>query len=58
MYSQLATVWCGFWAGDVVGSYFFDDDTGNAATVNGKRYSNMIMEFLWLALVVVDLDKM
>ena len=35
-------VWCGFWAGGVVGPYFFETDDGIAVTVNGERYRNMI----------------
>ena len=47
LHAQRATVWCGFWAGGVIGPYFFENDGGNAVTVNGVRYRNMITEFLW-----------
>ena len=40
-HAQRATVWCGFWAGGVIGPYFFENDAGNAVTVNGVRYRNM-----------------
>ena len=32
---QRITVWCGFWAGGIIGPYFFEND---AATVNGVQY--------------------
>jgi len=41
LHAQRATVWCGFWAGRVIGPYFFENETGNAVTVNGVRYRNM-----------------
>lgn len=38
MHSQRVTVWCG--------SYFFEDERGNAETVNGDRYRNIISNLL------------
>ncbi|XP_047530402.1 uncharacterized protein LOC125066384 [Vanessa atalanta] len=38
MHPQKVTVWCGFWAGGVIGPYFFENDNGVAVTVNGRRY--------------------
>ena len=35
MHPQRVTVWCGFWAGGIIGPYFFEND---AATVNGVQY--------------------
>ena len=35
LHAQRATVWCGFWAGGVFGPYFFENEAGNAVTVNG-----------------------
>ena len=26
MYPQRVTVWCGFWAGGIIGPYFFEND--------------------------------
>lgn len=46
MHPQRVTVSCGFWAGEVVGPYFFKNDIGNAVTVNCECYRNMITEFL------------
>ncbi|XP_060851646.1 uncharacterized protein LOC132930005 [Rhopalosiphum padi] len=58
MHSQRVTVWCGFWAGGVIGPYFFEDERGNAETVNGYRYRNMISNFLWPILDDMDTEEM
>ena len=42
---QRVTVWCGFWPGGVIGPYFFENETGRAATVNGARYRDTITQF-------------
>ena len=41
MHPQRVIVWCGFWAGGIIGSYFFENEAGQTATVNGAR--NMII---------------
>jgi hypothetical protein len=53
-----AIVWCGFWAGRVMGPYFFENEAGNAVTVNGVHYHNMITEFLWPQLDIMDMEDM
>ncbi|KAL4125925.1 hypothetical protein QTP88_010162 [Uroleucon formosanum] len=58
MHPQRVTVWCGFWAGGVIGPYFFEDERGNAETVNGDRYRNMISNFLWPILDDMDTEEM
>lgn len=58
MYPQRVTVWCEFWAGEVVGPYLFEDDVSNVVRVNGERYRDMITEFLWPVLDGMDLDEM
>ena len=40
----------------MIGPYFFEDGAGNAVTVNGERYRNMITEFLWPQLDGMDLE--
>ena len=44
MHLLRVTVWCGFWAGGVIGPYFFEE-TGRTAIVNGARYRNAITRF-------------
>ena len=58
LHAQRATVWRGFWAGRVIGPYFFENDAGNAVTVNGVHYRNMITEFLWPQLDGMDMEGM
>ena len=33
-------------AGRIIGPYFFEDENGNAVTVNGERYRSMLRNFL------------
>ena len=47
MHPQRTTVWCGFWAGGVIGPYFFENDEGAAVTVNGDRYRNMLCDWFF-----------
>ena len=46
------TVWCGVWAGDIIGPYFFRDDQDRHFTVNGNR--SMITEYFWHQLNDMD----
>ena len=45
MHPQRVTVWCGFWEGGIIGPYFFENEAGQVATVNGARYRDMITQF-------------
>lgn len=58
MHPQRVTVWCAFWAEGVIGPFFFEDERGQAVTVNGERYRNMITDFLWPNLENVDLTEL
>ena len=58
MHPQKVTVWCGFWAGGVIGPYFFENDVGEAITVTGERYRRMITDFFWPKLDDIHLDDM
>ena len=50
------TVWCGFWAGGIIGPYLFENEAGAAVSVNGLRYRTMINDFLWPELEDMDAD--
>ncbi|GFW20982.1 DUF4817 domain-containing protein [Trichonephila clavipes] len=39
------TGWFALWAGGIIGPYFFKNDEGHNATVNGDRYRAMITNF-------------
>lgn len=45
LHPEKCTVWCGLWAGGIIGPYFFKDDNGRNVTVNGERYRVMIGDF-------------
>ena len=32
------TVWCGFWSRGIIVAFFFENEQGEAVTVNGDRY--------------------
>ena len=49
------SVWCGFWAG---GPYFFENEAGQAATVNAARYLDMITQFFLPNLDNIDVTNM
>lgn len=58
MHPQKVTVWCGFWAGGIIGPYFFENDVGEAITVNGERYRTMITDFFFPKMNDMDVDDM
>lgn len=35
-------MWCDFWAGGVIGPFFFEDDESVTVTVNGEGYRHML----------------
>ena len=41
------TVWCGFWFRGIIGPVFFENEPGEAVTVNGDRYRAMLKKFLF-----------
>ena len=58
LHPQKVTVWCGFWSGGLIGPYFFENETGQAVTVNGARYRTMITNFLFDELEHIDVQNM
>ena len=58
MHPEKATVWCGLWAGGIIGPYFFKDDANRSVTVNGERYRAMITNFFLPEMEVLDLHDM
>ena len=39
-HSKRVTVWCGFYSGGIIGSFFFENELGEAVKVNGDRWTN------------------
>ncbi|EFN87925.1 hypothetical protein EAI_17175, partial [Harpegnathos saltator] len=58
MHPQRVIVWCGFWAGGIIGPFFFENAAGQAITVNGARYRDMIIQFFVSKLQDMDVDDM
>ena len=46
LHTAKVTVWCGITSSRIIGPYFFEDDNGDAISVNGHRYRQMIQEYL------------
>ena len=46
----------GFWSRGIIGPFFFQNEQGEAATVNGDRYRAMLNEFLFIKIEVEDID--
>ena len=42
LYPQRVTVWCGFWAGGIIGPHFNENEAAAAVSVNGLRYRTII----------------
>lgn len=51
------SVWCGIRFGGIR-TFFFGNKSGNAVTINGKRYRNTLQKFFWHQLKDVKLDVM
>ena len=51
------TVWCGFWSRGIIGPFFFENEQGEAVTVNGDSYRSMLKEFLFTRIEEEDIDN-
>ena len=40
-------VWCGFWSRGIIRAFFFENEQGQAITVNGDRYGAILNEYLF-----------
>ena len=58
MHPEKATVWCGLWAGGIIGPYFFKDTANRNITVNGERYREMLSKFLLPKVQELNLHNM
>ena len=56
LYPEKTTVWCGLWAGGIIGPYFFKNDDGRHVTVNAARYRALISNFLLPEIEARNLD--
>ena len=51
------TVWCGFWFRGIIGSFFFENEQGEAVRVNGDHYRAMWNEFLFTKIEEEDIGN-
>ena len=56
MHPQRVTVWGGFWPCGIIGPFFFENEQGNAVTVNGDRYRTMLSDSLLPKIEEDDID--
>ena len=54
MHPEKVTVWCGFWAGGIIGPYFLKDARNRNVTMSGERYREMISNFFLSKMQVFD----
>ncbi|CAK9827661.1 hypothetical protein ANTRET_LOCUS5336 [Anthophora retusa] len=58
MHSQRVTAWSGFWAGGIIGPFFFENAADQTITVNNARYCDMIIQFFVSKLQDMVVDDM
>ena len=51
------TVWCGYWSRGIIGQFFFENEQGEAVTVNGEHYRAMLNEFLFTKIEEEDIGN-
>ena len=56
-HSKRVTVWCGFWSRSIIGSFFFENEQGEAVTVNGDCYRAILNEFLFTKIEEEDIGN-
>ena len=47
MHPKRVTDWCRFWSRGIIERFFFENEQGEAVTVNGDRYWATLNEFLF-----------
>ena len=57
-HTKRVTVWCGFWFRGIIGPFLFQNEQGEAVTVNGDRYRAFLLnEFLLIKSEEVDIGN-
>ena len=54
---KLVTFWCGFWFRSIMEPLFFENEQGEAVTVNGDLYWAMLNEFLFTKIEDEDIGN-
>ena len=55
IHPKRVTVWCGFWSRGIIRPFFFENDQGDAVTVNGNQCRAMLNEFLFTKIEEEDI---
>ncbi len=58
MHPSKVTVWCAFFAGGIIGLFFFENDASNSVTVTRERYCAMITNFFSPELNAMDVENL
>ena len=56
-HSKRVTVWCGFWNRGIIGPFCFENEQGEAVTVNGDPYRAMLNEVLFTKIEEEDIGN-
>ena len=56
-HSKRITVWCGFYSRGLIGQFFFENEQGEAVTVNGDSYRAKLNEFLFTKIEKEDIGN-
>ena len=46
-FTKRGPVWCGFWSRDIIGRFSFENEQGEAITINGDHYRALLNYFLF-----------
>ena len=57
MHPKRVTVWCGFWSRGIIGPFFFQNEQGEAVSVNDDLYRAMLNEFLFTKIEEEDIGN-
>ena len=57
IHSKRVTVWSGFWSRGIIGPFFYENEQGEAVTVNVERYRAMLNEFLFTKIEKEDIGN-
>ena len=56
-HSKRVTVWCGLWSIGIIRPFFFENEQGEAITVNDDRYGAMLNGFLFTKIEKEDIGN-
>ena len=57
LHPKQVIVWCGFWSRGINGPFFFENEQGEAVTVNGDRYRALLNELLFTKIEEEDIGN-